>query len=139
MRCASSSPRRGRTVVGMRSSRWIGLFVSAFIFGCGASFPPPHDEWTAAQADVARAQATGAPNVPDAKLHQQLAVEDLNQAKQLIDNDNKRATTLVSLARAEAQLALSLAKSTAAEAQTRSIQDDLAKVTAGGQAGGHAQ
>lgn len=94
---------------------------------CGASFPPPNDEWAAAQADVGRAQAGGAPNVPDAKLHLQLAQEDLQKSKELIDKDNKRASSLVAVARVEAQLALSLAKASQAQDQASQAQQDLQK------------
>jgi hypothetical protein len=80
------------------------------LIACGSSLPPPNDAWAAAQADVGRAQAGGAPAVPDARLHLQLAQEDLSRSKALIDNDNDRATSLIVLAQAEAQLALSLAK-----------------------------
>jgi hypothetical protein len=110
---------------------WVELTVCGFALGCGASFPPPNDDWAAAQTDLGRAQAGGAPGVPDAKLHLKLAEEDLSRSKQLIDHDNRRATTLISLARVEAQLALSLAKKTAEEAQTRGLQDDLAKAGGG--------
>ncbi|HEX8790575.1 MAG TPA: DUF4398 domain-containing protein [Polyangiaceae bacterium] len=96
----------------------IALSAAVLIAGaiaCGSSVPPPNDAWAAAQADVGRAQAGGAPQNPDAQLHLQLAQEDLQRAKQLIGSDNERATTLTELARAEAQLALRLAKSSAAQ------------------------
>jgi len=99
-----------------------------FCSACGGpSLPPPNDEWAAAQADVGRAQAGGAPNVPDAKLHLQLAQEDLQKSKDLMDKDNGRATSLVALARVEAQLALSLAKSSLAEDSAQQAQQDLQK------------
>jgi hypothetical protein len=94
---------------------------------CGGSIPPPTDEWAAAQADVGRAEAGGAPGVPDAKRHLQLANEDLQKSKQLTDQDNKRAASLVALARAEAQLALSIAKASVAQAQARQAQQDVQK------------
>ena len=94
-------------------------------FACAGSVPPPNDQWAAAEADVGRAQAGGAPQVPDAQLHLKLAQEDLQQAKQLIGDDNKRATTLTELARTEAQLALSLAKSSAAQDVARKAATDL--------------
>lgn len=99
---------------------------------CGSSFPPPNDEYSAAQADVGRAESGGAPGVPDAKLHLQLAQEDLQKSKALIDQDNKRAADLIAVARAEAQLALSLAKQQQAEEAARKAQADLSK-TKGGQ------
>jgi hypothetical protein len=99
---------------------------------CGSSLPPPNDEYSAAQADVGRAESGGAPNVPDAKLHLQLAQEDLQKAKSLIEQDNRRAGDLIAVARVEAQLALSLAKQQLAEEQARKAQSDLAR-TKGGQ------
>jgi hypothetical protein len=97
---------------------------------CASSFPPPNDQWAAAQADVGRAQAGGAPDVPDAKLHLQLAVEDLQKSKALIGNDNHRASTLTEVARVEAQLALSLAKQAQAQAQAQLAQGELSKASA---------
>ena len=91
--------------------------LSIFTVACGGSIPPPNDEWSAAQADVGRAEAAAHPACPDAKLHLQLAQEDLQKAKALIDQDNKRAASLVAVARVEAQLALSLAKGNTAQAQ----------------------
>jgi hypothetical protein len=106
--------------------------LAAVAAGCGSSFPPPNDEYSAAQADVGRAESGGAPGVPDAKLHLQLAQEDLQKSKGLIDQDNKRAADLIAVARVEAQLALSLAKQQQAEDAARKAQADLAK-TKGGQ------
>ncbi len=101
------------------------------VAACGSSFPPPNDEWAAAQADLGRAEAGGAPTVPDAKLHLQLAQEDLTKSKQLIDQDNKRAASLIALARVEAQLALSLAKAQIAQEAVQKAQSDLQKAKGG--------
>jgi hypothetical protein len=95
--------------------------------GCGSSFPPPNDEWAAAQSDVGAANAGGATGVPDAKLHLELSQEDLQKSKELIGQDNKRATSLIAVARAEAQLALQLAKASQAADQARQAQADLQK------------
>jgi hypothetical protein len=102
-----------------------GVVLATVAMGCGSAFPPPNDQWAAAQADVGRAQAGGAPTNPDAKLHLQLAVEDLQTAKRLIGENNERATTLTDLARVEAQLALSQAKAAAAEDAARQAQGAL--------------
>ena len=107
--------------------------IASLAIACGGSIPPPNDEWAAAQADVGRAEAGGAPNVPDAKLHLQLAQEDLSKSKALIDQDNRRAADLIAVARVEAQLALSIAKQQLAEAEAKKAADDLAKAKAGGQ------
>jgi hypothetical protein len=105
--------------------------LASFALACGSSFPPPNDEWAAAQADIGRAESGGAPAVPDAKLHLQLAQEDLQKSKALIDNDNKRAASLIAVARVEAQLALSLAKQQAAQDAAQKAQSDLQKVKGG--------
>jgi hypothetical protein len=94
-------------------------------WACASSIPPPNDAWAAAQADVGRAQAGGAANVPDAKLHLELAQEDLAKSKPLIGDDNRRATSLIEAGRAEAQLALSLAKQAEAEATAHKAKADL--------------
>jgi uncharacterized protein DUF4398 len=94
---------------------------------CAGGVPPPNDQWAAAQADVGRAQSAGAPENPEAKLHLQLAQEDLQKARQLIGDDNERATTLSELARTEARLALSLAKSSLAQDAARKANLDLEK------------
>ena len=102
--------------------------LSILTVACGGSIPPPSDEWSAAQADVGRAESGGAPGVPDAKLHLQLAQEDLQKSKALMDTqDNQRAASLVAVARVEAQLALSLARATQAQAQAKQAQADLQK------------
>lgn len=100
---------------------------------CGSSLPPPNDDWAQAQADLGRAEAGGAPNVPDAKLHLQLAAEDLQKSKDLMGQDNRRAESLISLARTEAQLALSLAKASQAIDAAMQAQADLMKVKGGAQ------
>jgi hypothetical protein len=94
---------------------------------CGSSMQAPTDEWAAAQADVGRAQAGGAPAVPDARLHLELAQEDLQKSKDMMDKDNRRATSLVALARTEAQLALSMAKAAQAQDDAQKAQADVQK------------
>ena len=105
--------------------------VTVFGVACGSSFPPPNDEWSAAKEDIGRAESGGAPQVPDAKLHLKLAEEDLAKSKQLIDTDNRRAASLIALARVEAQLALSLAKQQAAQEAAQSAAMDLQKAKGG--------
>jgi hypothetical protein len=101
----------------------IVLAAGGSIAACGGSIPPPNDSYAAATAEVGRAEAGGAPAVPDARLHLQLAQEDLQKSKQLIGNDNKRAASLCAVATAEAQLALSLAKQSTAEDIARQAQN----------------
>jgi flavin reductase (DIM6/NTAB) family NADH-FMN oxidoreductase RutF len=105
----------------------LSLVTTLAATACGGSFPPPNDELSAAQTDIGRAESGGAPSVPEAKLHLQLATEDLQKAKDQVDKDNQRASSLVALARVEAQLALSLAKEAAAQAQAAQAAQDVQK------------
>ncbi len=98
---------------------------------CGSVLPPPNGEYEAAQQDVGRAEAGGAPAVPDARLHLQLAQEDLQKSKDLSNQDGKRAASLLYLARTEAQLALSLAKASQAQDVAQKAAQDLQKAKAG--------
>jgi hypothetical protein len=103
---------------------------AGLVTACASAFPPPNNEWAAAQKDVGRAETGGAPSVPDARLHLQLAQEDLQKAKALIGTDsdnNRRALSLTELARAEAQLALSLGQQAEADGRARQAQAELAK------------
>jgi hypothetical protein len=108
---------------------WIAIAVGAVGVGCASSVPPPQDQWSAAQADVGRATAV-ATTVPEARLHLQLAQEDLAKSKQMMGDDNKRATNLAVLARVEAQLAFSLAKQATAQDEATKAQAELQKSTA---------
>lgn len=105
----------------------LSLAVGAFVAGCSSSVPPPNDQWSAAQVQVGRAQAGGAPDVPDAKLHLKLAEEDLQKAKTLIGNDNRRAGSLIVLASTEAQLATSLAEAARAGEAAQQAQESVQK------------
>lgn len=108
----------------------LGGLAAACVAGCGDSTPPPNDQWAAANEQVGRATAT-APAVPDAKLHLQLAQEDMQKSKALIGTDNKRATTLIALATTEAQLATALANAAQAQDAAQKAQGALQGTAAG--------
>ena len=105
----------------------VSLAVGGLVAGCTSVVPPPNDQWSAAQVEVGRAEASGAPAVPDAKLHLQLAHEDLQKGKALIGNDNKRAATLIVLASTEAQLASTLAQAAQANDEAQQARASLQK------------
>jgi hypothetical protein len=108
----------------------ICLGASVILAACSSSVPPPNDEWSAAQTELGRAEEGGAPAVPEAKLHLQLAHEDMEKARAFFGEDNARAASLVARARAEAQLALSLARKASALDLERRAQDELQKANA---------
>jgi hypothetical protein len=110
----------------MRSSL-VCLVLSLGLASCGSSFPPPNDQFAAAQKDVGRAQESGANSVPEAKLHLQLANESLQKAKDQMEKEPQRASSLIARASAEAGLAIALAKESTAKGEAQEALDKLAK------------
>jgi len=89
------------------------LVAASFVavVGCGGSHPPPTQPLADAQAADRSAQELGANAVPAARLHLKLAQEQMLKAKQLMENgDNERAEALLVRAKADAELAVSLAR-----------------------------
>ena len=103
----------------------VSLALGGLVAGCTSVVPPPNDQWSAAQVEVGRAQAGGAPAVPDAKLHLQLALEDLQKGKELIGRDNRRAGTVIALARTEAQLSATLTQEALARSSAQQALENL--------------
>jgi ParB-like chromosome segregation protein Spo0J len=89
----------------------VAAAVVAFGVGCGSSYPAPTQPLADAEAADRSAQELGASSVPAAQLHLKLAQEQTNTARQLMkDGENKRAEAMLLRAKADAELALSLAK-----------------------------
>jgi hypothetical protein len=83
----------------------------AFAVGCGGSYPAPTQPLADAEAADRSAQELGANSVPAAQLHLKLAQEQTTNARKLMkDGENKRAEAMLLRAKADAELALSLAK-----------------------------
>lgn len=93
--------------------------------GACATTPPPQAELTKAAGQVTAAEALDAERVPQARLHLELAREQIARAEQLIeDGDNDEARRAITRASADAELARALAvedttRREAEEAQTR--------------------
>ncbi|MEY4581538.1 MAG: hypothetical protein RL701_6241 [Pseudomonadota bacterium] len=87
-----------------------GVLGLVFASGC-ASSPQPTERLVSAQAAMRAAQEVGANGNPQAKLHAQLAREELERAKKLIeDGDNERAERLLLRATADAELAVAVTR-----------------------------
>jgi hypothetical protein len=112
--------------------RPLAAILAMGLIACGASYPAPTDQFAGAQKGLGQAQEAGAVNVPDAKLHLQLAQESLSKAKELMDRDNERATSLVARASAEAELAYSIARRARAQNEAQQANDALNKAKGGG-------
>lgn len=98
--------------------------------GCGATYPVPRDQYAAAQIDVGRAEQAASSGAPDARLHSQLAQENLAMANRLMGDQNDRAASLIARARAEAALAVDLAAQAKALAQAQTAADAVVKARA---------
>jgi len=92
--------------------RFILLLAAApFAWACGASMPAPTQHMSDAEAASRSAREVGADSQPAAKLQVKLADEQIAEAKTLIANgDNDRASYVLLRARADAELALALAR-----------------------------
>jgi hypothetical protein len=100
----------------------------ALTVGCAATFPP-RTQLAAAQAELEHAEVEGAADMPDARLHLQLASEDLERARRLAPDDPTHAASLADVACAEARLAGSLARRGDARARARAVEAELRKAT----------
>lgn len=78
--------------------------------GCGGALPPTQ-ELADAQAASRGALELGAQRHPRAQLHLRLAEEQIEEAKAAMeDEENERAASLLSRARADAELAVALSR-----------------------------
>jgi hypothetical protein len=98
---------------------------------CGG-YPPPNDRLIATVAATRSAREVGAPNSPQAALHLKLAEEEVAAAQALLkDGKNQRAAFVLLRAKADAELALALAKESAAKAETQQVQEQIKSLQGG--------
>jgi hypothetical protein len=93
----------------------LAIGIAALGFGC-AGGTLPTEQLASTEASVRAAQELGAQNVPRAELHLRLAKEQVERAHKLADDgDEERATMQLERARADAELAVALARQAAAQ------------------------
>lgn len=81
------------------------------IAGCGASFPAPTQKLADAEAAYRSARELGADKKTEAQLSLKLAEEELEAARaQMKAGEHRRADSTLLRAKADAELALSLAR-----------------------------
>ncbi|HEY5956196.1 MAG TPA: DUF4398 domain-containing protein [Polyangiaceae bacterium] len=91
------------------------LAAAPFVWACSASVSEPKQPMSDAESASRSAREVGADQQPAAKLYAKLADEQIATAKTLIANgDNERASYVLLRARADAELALALAREQAA-------------------------
>lgn len=104
----------------------LGFVVcAALAVGCG-SYPAPTERVSSAEAAIRGAQEVGAGGVPAAALSVKLAQEEVQKAKQLMqDGDNKRAELILMRAQADAELALAQAREQQAKVEADKALDQV--------------
>lgn len=89
----------------------VAAAVAVMASGCAATFPPPTQRMADAESAERSARELGADSDPAARLQVKLANEQIAQAKVLVSSgDNKRADFVLLRARADAELAVALAR-----------------------------
>jgi len=93
------------------------------LIGCGA--PVPTERLQTSAAAIRAAEEVGADRVPEAQLHLQLAKEQSDRAKKMIDNggDRDEAKLVLTRAEADANLALALARTSQEQHQAQVAAD----------------
>jgi PBP1b-binding outer membrane lipoprotein LpoB len=106
--------------------QFLSLVLSAvFLTGCG-SYPAPTERVASAEAGIRGAQEVGANSVPPAALSVKLAQEEVQKAKQLMqDGDNRRAELILMRAQADAELALAQAREAQAKVEAQHAVDQV--------------
>ena len=93
--------------------------VSLLACGCGASFPVPTQKLADAESANRSARELGAEKKTAAQLNLKLADEEIEAAKaQIKAGDNRRADFILLRAKADAELALALAREHDAKVET---------------------
>jgi hypothetical protein len=111
----------------MMHAQWWTALPFVAVVGC-ASVPVPAERLASAEAATRGASEVGGEGVPQAALHLKMARDQIAQAKGLIKiGDNDEAALVLARAEADAELALSLARESAARAEARAM---LAQVEA---------
>ena len=101
----------------MRTRNW--LVMAIFLGGC-ATAGPSNETMEMTASSIRAAEELGAPRVPQASLHLQLAKEQSQHAKQLVaKGDGEEAGFLMLRADADAELAVALARSSAENARAQ--------------------
>jgi hypothetical protein len=114
-----------------QTARYLTFVSALFLFACGSSFPQPTDKLASAEAAARSARELGAERDPKAALHLKLATEQIDQAKRLLGDDNRRADLVLQRANADAELSVMLAKETSARKEADEANAIVQKIKAG--------
>ena len=117
--------------------RLVLCLVSVLTLLACASYPPPTERVTTAEAAIRAADEVGAGAVPRAALHLKLAQEQTETARHLMqDGYNERAEQTLKRAQADAELALAISKEMATTQKLLAAQTKLEEAQRGRTNGG---
>jgi hypothetical protein len=108
------------------------VVIGATLFGlaCGGAAVPT-EKLTDAEASIRAAKEVGGSSVPQAELHLKLAQEQVELARKLsADGENERAAHVLLRAKADADLALALARDAQAKQSLEAADSKLKSMTA---------
>ena len=110
--------------------RTVSALSLVLLIGCG-SFPPPTERLNTTQGAIRGATEVGAEQIPRAALHLKLAQEQVDKARQLMeDEDNEPADQALRRAQADAELAIAIARETQAVQKADEAEAQLQKARA---------
>lgn len=102
------------------------LVLAMLLPACGGGYPEPRDQLTESEAAVRAAEVAGAQNTPQAALHLKRAREQIEAGKGLIEEgENEQAEWMLRRARADADLALSLATEEVQRKKAADVKEEL--------------
>lgn len=97
--------------------------------GC-AAVQIPADQLERSEASIRGAEEVGAQNVPEAKLHLQMAKDENAMAKQMAAKGDKRAELMLARADSDSELANGLARQATVHADVLRAAEELKAVNA---------
>lgn len=102
----------------------VTCLVVLSLSGC-AAIQIPADHLERVSASIKGAEEVGALGVPDARLHVQLAKEQVETAKKLADKGDERALLYMARAESDANLALGMAHEATIHSDALKAAEDL--------------
>lgn len=109
----------------MKKTASLALAALGLVAGC-AGIEAPTKHLANAQSDLRAAETVGVDGVPKAALHLQLAREELEKAKHLMDDKkNEQAEYMLRRAEVDSALAIVLSKNLPLEEKAKAVRDQL--------------
>jgi hypothetical protein len=105
------------------------LSLALVVAGSGcATVPLSPERLEGAQSSVRAAQELGAGGIPKARLHLQLATDQIAESRKLAADGDKRAPLMLARGQADAELALGLAREVSVHLDAVQAEEALAEL-----------